>query len=169
MVTSGAARRDDRRIDDAGIPFVQRGRRRHLPRRLAARAPYNLFADLTDDGQAPRSSEAGGPPTTCRGATASDLPQGKPATTLAAAFSGGHTTELDATTATATSTTNTYAAAGDEFPADTVLVLRVEVGDAGYLDPAGNPVPETQFVGQRPGAALPRRPPGPRHVDARTS
>jgi hypothetical protein len=28
-----------------------------------------------------------------------------------------------------------------------VLVLRVEVGDAGYLDPAGNPVPETKFTG----------------------
>ncbi len=28
-----------------------------------------------------------------------------------------------------------------------MLVLRVEVGDAGYLDPAGNPVPETTFEG----------------------
>jgi len=28
-----------------------------------------------------------------------------------------------------------------------VLVLRVEVGDAGYKDPAGNPVPETKFTG----------------------
>ncbi len=35
----------------------------------------------------------------------------------------------------------------DEFPTDTVLVLRVEVGDAGYRDPAGNPVPETKLVG----------------------
>ena len=29
-----------------------------------------------------------------------------------------------------------------------MLVLRVKVGDAGYRDPAGNPVPETQFTGQ---------------------
>jgi hypothetical protein len=28
-----------------------------------------------------------------------------------------------------------------------VLVLRVRVGDAGYKDPAGNPVPETHFTG----------------------
>ena len=28
-----------------------------------------------------------------------------------------------------------------------MLVLRVEVGDAGYLDPAGNPVPETKLEG----------------------
>jgi len=43
---------------------------------------------------------------------------------------------------------NSYAAQGDHFPADTVLVLRVQVGDAGYLDPAGNPVPETKLTGQ---------------------
>jgi hypothetical protein len=29
-----------------------------------------------------------------------------------------------------------------------VLVLRVEVGDAGYRDPAGNPVPETKLEGK---------------------
>ena len=33
-----------------------------------------------------------------------------------------------------------------------MLVLRVQVGDAGYRDPAGYPVPETKFVGQ--GAAV---------------
>ena len=33
-------------------------------------------------------------------------------------------------------------------PLDTVLVLRVEIGDAGYLDPAGNPVPETKLDGK---------------------
>ena len=43
---------------------------------------------------------------------------------------------------------NSYAAEGDEFPADTVLVLRVQVGDAGYTDPAGNPVPETKLEGK---------------------
>jgi hypothetical protein len=36
---------------------------------------------------------------------------------------------------------------GARLSADTVLVLRVKVGDAGYRDPAGNPVPETRFVG----------------------
>ena len=33
---------------------------------------------------------------------------------------------------------------------DSVLVLRVRVGDAGYRDPAGNPVPETIYAGQGP-------------------
>ena len=31
-----------------------------------------------------------------------------------------------------------------------MLTLQVRVGDAGYLDPAGNRVPETQFVGEGP-------------------
>jgi len=29
-----------------------------------------------------------------------------------------------------------------------VLVLRVPIGDAGYKDPAGYPVPETKFEGE---------------------
>ena len=49
----------------------------------------------------------------------------------------------------ATSTRTATPRDGDEFPADTVLVLRVKVGDAGYSDPAGNPVPETKFDRQR--------------------
>ncbi len=31
-----------------------------------------------------------------------------------------------------------------------MLALQVKVGDAGYLDPAGNHVPETEFVGDGP-------------------
>ena len=44
--------------------------------------------------------------------------------------------------------TNTYAPQGDQFKADSVLVLRVREGDAGYLDPAGSHVPETLFFGK---------------------
>jgi hypothetical protein len=47
---------------------------------------------------------------------------------------------------------NSFAAADDRFRPDNVLVLRVRVGDAGYRDPAGYPVPETKFEGK--GAAL---------------
>jgi hypothetical protein len=42
---------------------------------------------------------------------------------------------------------NSLAKPGSEFKAANVLVLRVQVGDAGYQDPAGNPVPETFFFG----------------------
>ena len=66
---------------------------------------------------------------------------------LAASFSGGHTTNWRFQDGSYVNE-NTYAGAGDEFPADTVLVLRVKVGDAGYRDPAGNPVPETELHGK---------------------
>lgn len=42
---------------------------------------------------------------------------------------------------------NSHAAPGQDFRADTLLVLSARVTDAGYRDPAGNPVPETVFEG----------------------
>ena len=52
--------------------------------------------------------------------------------------------------AASTYNTNSNAAQGDRFNPDSVLVLRVREGDAGYLDPAGNHVPETLFFGKGP-------------------
>lgn len=43
--------------------------------------------------------------------------------------------------------TNGHAASGQDFKADTLLILYAKVGNAGYLDPAGNTVPETIFEG----------------------
>lgn len=43
--------------------------------------------------------------------------------------------------------TNGHAASGKDFKADTLIVMSAKVGDAGYTDPAGNPVPETIFEG----------------------
>lgn len=43
--------------------------------------------------------------------------------------------------------TNGHASAGQDYEADTMIVLFCRVGDAGYTDPAGNPVPETVFEG----------------------
>ena len=38
-------------------------------------------------------------------------------------------------------------------------------GDAGYLDPAGNKVPETLYFGKGPAHAVPQRPGRARHLD----
>lgn len=43
--------------------------------------------------------------------------------------------------------TNGHAAPGQDFKADTLIVVHAPVVDAGYTDPAGNPVPETHFSG----------------------
>ena len=145
VVTSGAAGRTIARINDAGIPFYQEGDT-GFTRDSSRSAPYNLFANL-DQIAADATTEATRPDDYLPWGDEKDLPSGQPAKTIAASFGGGHTTnwKFDGDGYV---NENTYAAPGDEFPADTVLVLRVEVGDAGYLDPAGNPVPETKLTGK---------------------
>jgi hypothetical protein len=147
VVTSGAAGVTIRRISDAGIPFIQEGGPGTY-RDTSRSAPYNLFAHLSDTAKSFKQ-QAVRPADYLPWGADSDLPQGKKATTLAAAFSGGHKTEWKYDGERYVNL-NSNAAPDDQFPADTVLTLQVRVGDAGYLDPAGNRVPETQFVGEGP-------------------
>lgn len=145
VVTSGAASRTIARINDAGIPFYQEGDT-GFTRDSSRSAPYNLFANLqtiADDA----AIDPTRPQDYLPWGSEEDFPGGQPAKTIAATFGGGHTTNWTYD-GTGYVNENTYAADGDQFPADTVLVLRVEVGDAGYLDPAGNPVPETKLTGK---------------------
>ena len=144
VVTSGAAGKTIARIKGAGIQFFQEGAK-GFSRDSSRSAPYNLFADLTTVADEAKDGEAR-PADYLPWGSAKDLPQGQPASKIAASFSGGHTTSWTYGKDGYTNA-NTYAASGDEFPADTVLVLRVRLGDAGYRDPAGNPVPETKFTG----------------------
>ena len=149
VVTSGAAARTIARIKGAGITFFQEGAK-GFHRDSSRSAPYNLFADLGEVSSTIKQDEAR-PDDYLPWGEDKDMPKGQPAKTIAASFSGGHTTNWSYRDGGYVNE-NTYAADGDEFPADTVLVLRVQVGDAGYLDPAGNHVPETKFTGQ--GAAM---------------
>lgn len=144
VVTSGAAARTIARIKGAGITFFSEGSK-GFARDNSRHAPYNLFANLTDVASTIKQDEQR-PDDYLPWGSEKDFPKGQPAKTIAATFSGGHTTNWTYTKGGYVNE-NTYAAKGDEFPADTVLVLRVQVGDAGYLDPAGNPVPETKFTG----------------------
>ena len=145
VVTSGAAGKTIARIKGAGIPFFQEGAP-GFHRDSGRSAPYNLMANLTDVAAAIDQDEAR-PDDYLPWGDEKDMPKGQPAKTIAASFSGGHTTNWVFAKGGYVNQ-NTYAAQGDEFPADTVLVLRVQVGDAGYLDPAGNTVPETKFTGK---------------------
>ena len=143
LVASGGAPPTVRRIKGAGIKAYTEGATGYS-RDTSRRAPYNLFMDLarlakgvkakdTVDSYLPFGSEK-------------DLPQGQKASGLAAQFSGGHTTNWKYQGGKYVNQ-NSFAQAGDQFRPDNVLVLRVKVGDAGYKDPAGNPVPETKFTG----------------------
>jgi len=147
VITSGAAARTIARIQGAGITFFQEGVA-GIYRDNARYAPYNVFANLTDIARA-SEGEAARPANYLPWGDAADLPPGKRATTVSASFSGGRTTSWAFRGGSYTNV-NSYAAKGDQFAADNVLVLRVQVGDAGYLDPAGNPVPETKLAGEGP-------------------
>ncbi|WP_205474419.1 DUF3048 domain-containing protein [Nocardioides sp. SYSU D00038] len=147
MVTSGAAQVTIDRIRKAGIAFFQEGDKGFF-RDDSRSAPYNLFANLRQTATLVED-DAARPDDYLPWGTTEDLPQGQPAKRLSARFSGGHATDwiFDGKKYV---NQNSYAADGDEFPADTVLVLRVQVGDAGYTDPAGNPVPESKLDGKGP-------------------
>jgi hypothetical protein len=145
VVTSGAAGQTIARIQKAGITFYQEGAK-GISRDSSRPAPYNVFADLTVIAKTAEQDPAR-PDDYLPWGDPADLPKGKRATTVSASFSGGHTTDWAFQNGTYANV-NTNAAPDDQFAADTVLVLRVQVGDAGYLDPAGNPVPETQFEGK---------------------
>lgn len=145
MVTSGAAGVTIDRIKKAGIDFFGEGSK-GFHRDNGRSAPYNLLANLKQVASA-IDEDTDAPADYLPWGTAADLPQGQPASSLAASFSGGHTTNWVFQGGKYVNK-NSFAKQGDEFPADTVLVLRVKVGDAGYKDPAGNPVPETKLEGK---------------------
>ncbi|WP_028642968.1 DUF3048 domain-containing protein [Nocardioides sp. URHA0020] len=145
VVTSGAASFTIARIKNAGIQFFQEGAD-GISRDTSRSAPYNVFADLTTIADSAKT-EAARPADYLPWGEEKDFPAGQPAVKIAASFGPGHTTNWTYD-GKGYVNENTFAADGDHFPADTVLVLRVKVGDAGYLDPANNPVPETKFKGR---------------------
>ncbi|MCD6638869.1 MAG: DUF3048 domain-containing protein [Nocardioides sp.] len=145
VVTSGAAQVTLNRVNAAGIPWITEGAK-EVYREPSRSAPYNLFARLGDIAKRVKAEET--PESYLPFGDAADLPKGIPARTLTADF-GAHSTSWEFRNGTYVNT-NSYAAEGDEFPATSVLVLRVKVGDAGYKDPAGYPVPETKFEGKGP-------------------
>jgi Protein of unknown function (DUF3048) N-terminal domain/Protein of unknown function (DUF3048) C-terminal domain len=144
VVTSGAAGQTIARIKHAGITFFQEGAK-GVYRDTGRSAPYNVFADLEEIASGIDQDERR-PDDYLQWGEAADLPKGQKAASIGASF-GGHTTNWQFKGGTYDNL-NSYAADGDEFKADTVLVLRVPIGDAGYTDPAGNPVPETKLEGK---------------------
>src|SRR4051812_12797836 len=145
LVASGAAPQTNARLKDAGITTYVEGAP-GFHRVTDRAAPYNLFVDLQElaDTLLPAQPAApylpfGGDP----------LPKGVPARSLTATFSGSSSSSFSYGGGHYENTDGN-AAQADRFTPDTVLVLRVQVGDAGYRDPAGNPVPETKMVGSGP-------------------
>jgi hypothetical protein len=144
LVASGGAGPTVRRVQAAKIKTVTEGGTGYF-RDSARSAPYNLFMDLPKLADSLKSPAP--PGNYLPWGPESEFPKGQPAKGLDAQFSAGHTTSWKYQ-GNGYVNLNSQAADGDQFKPATVLVLRVRVGDAGYKDPAGNPVPETKFTGK---------------------
>lgn len=146
VAASGAAPPTLRRVKAAGITAFDdlngtgyyRDPARTKPYDLMVKVP-DLVASLDEDPVVPPSYLPWGKP--------ADFPGGAPAPGLQARFSEERTTSWRYAKGRYVDE-NSFAAAGERFDPDTLLVLRVRQGDAGYLDPAGNKVPETLFKGR---------------------
>jgi hypothetical protein len=143
LVASGGAPPTVRRIRAAHIKTYTEGAKGY-ERDSSRVAPYNLFMHLSTLAKTVKAKSTPGDYLPFGSAKAAA--SGQKATGLSAVFSGSHTTTWRYQGGKYTNL-NSHAAGGDQFRPDTVLVLRVRVGDAGYKDPAGNPVPETHFTG----------------------
>ena len=144
LVASGGAPQTVRRLKAAGVKVYSEGAPGYS-RDSSRSAPYNLFMQLPT--LAKTLSSSGRPDDYFSWGDQKQFPKGQRARGISAMFSGGHTTSW-AYRKGGYVNLNSNAAGNDQFRPDTVLVLRVRVGDAGYKDPAGNPVPETELEGK---------------------
>ncbi len=144
IVTSGAAHPTIARLRKAGVKFRENGDTGFY-RDNGRAAPYNLFVQLKRLAGTMKGPKDVPQPYLSWGAE-KDFSGGAEAKSIQARFSRGHTTEWRYRGGKYVNT-NSNAAAGKDFRPDTVIVVRVRQGDAGYLDPAGNRVPETIYKG----------------------
>lgn len=141
LAASGGAGRVLKQLADAGQQ-VRTESDAGFSRDGDRRAPYNVMLDPSELVATLAGAPAPAQPYLPWG----EAPQGAPASTAEVTFSGGHTTSWS-WSGTTWSRADSLAAEGEDFPAASVLILRVTTRDAGYEDPAGNPVPETVLEG----------------------
>ena len=144
IVTSGAAHPTIARLRKAGVKFRENGDTGFY-RDNGRSAPYNLFVQLKRLAGTMKAPKEVPQPYLSWG-TEKDFSGGAAAKSIQARFSRRHATEWRYRGGKYVNT-NSNAAAGKDFRPDTVIVVRVRQGDAGYLDPAGNRVPETIYEG----------------------
>nr|WP_281386736.1 DUF3048 domain-containing protein [Jiangella mangrovi] len=143
LVASGGAQRVLKALDEAGVTVLSGGGN-GLSRDHDRPAPYNVMLDPAE--------ALAGLPTGAGVPVGPYLPWG-PAPSGGAPVAGVDVRFSGARTSSWTWNDGLWvldgdrAASGDVFGPATLLVLRVAVRDAGYEDPAGNPVPETVLVG----------------------
>ena len=144
LVASGGAPPSLQKLRQAHVPMATEG----VPGfyRVSNReAPYNLFMNLR---KLPKAKLKGPKPVDyLPWGDAKSLGRGKPAKHVKATFSAAASTTWDWNGRT-WKHGGGHTAKGDDFHPNNVLVLTVRQVDAGYLDPAGNPVPESILSGK---------------------
>lgn len=143
IVASGGAGRTIGRIKDAGITMhTEDGGDKGL-NRDSGYAPYNVTADLPLINKSAKQVAPERPYFQWAAADAA-APTGPTADELSVKFSRTHTTDWSFDGKAWKRTNGT---SDKEFAAKNLVVLWADEKDAGYTDPAGNPVPETVFEG----------------------
>ena len=157
VVASGGAPKAARQIRKAGIRVFTESSPGFS--RDAKAAPYNVVVNLKRLGAAAKVNHIPGPyltwtpsgksatPTPDPSDSASASPEPKQAKRATVRFSNGTATKWKLGSGGRWTRKNGHAAPGQEFAADTLIVMFCRVGDAGYRDPVGNPVPETVVEG----------------------
>ena len=145
LVASGAAPPTIGRLKAAKVTFFTEGGPGYF-REGSRRSPYNLMVKMPDLAKTVRK-KAVVPASYLPWGTEEDFTGSQPATSVQAVFSRSHTTSWQYRKGTYENA-NSFAAKDQQFVPDSLLVVRVRVRDAGYLDPAGNRVPETIYSGK---------------------
>jgi hypothetical protein len=157
IVASGGAARTYRRVKKAGVPvFAEDHGAPGFSSDPSKSRPYNRLLNLPRLNRKAKVHDIPGPylawtapgsePTPSSDSSASPAPEPRKATSASVRFSGGTQTTWKLF-GSHWRRTNGHSASGQDFNADTVVVMFCKVGDAGYRDPAGNPVPETIVKG----------------------
>lgn len=145
LVASGAAGQTIGRLNGEKVKFFTEGGPGYF-REGGRQAPYNLMVHLQDLAKSVRG-RAVVPPAYLPFSADSDWKGTGKANKISVQMSRAHTTNWEYRGGKYHNV-NSHAGGDDQFKADNVLVLRVKIGDAGYLDPANNPVPETIYKGK---------------------
>ncbi|WP_229055097.1 DUF3048 domain-containing protein [Aeromicrobium sp. Leaf350] len=121
----------------------------------AKKRPYNRLLDLTAVASQASATTIPGPyfQFTPAGEAPAAPAGARPVTSGSVTFSSSHTTSFGLVEG-GWARTNGFAAPGEEFVANNLVVIYAPERDAGYKDPAGNRVPETIFEGSGSGLVV---------------
>ena len=158
IVASGGAPKASRQIRNAGLRVFTESSPGFS--RDSKAAPYNVVVNLKRLGSTAKKNRIPGPYLTWTPLKGSEesTPEADPSDSASAAPEPKKTRKATVRFSNSTATKwkfsggqwtrkNGYAAPGQEFAADTLIVMFCRVGDAGYRDPGGNAVPETVIEG----------------------